>query len=174
LLPRRTRGQTLAYLEFQAKSRAGTRLTNLGIGTKTFLILPPDPVGLTQAVELGKALETVHPAAQLVPVLNMFLGRYAAIQTSPVWRETVEPFLKGRTVLKMPTLDPDIWQLFDDQNLTFHDVSHATEENVMKWFKTGWTTAATLQGEINAWLDELWSQIEAIVSPSSQQGGDNA
>lgn len=164
---------TQSYLEFLGKSRAGARLTQLQIGTTTFLILPADPVGLAQAVELGNALEVVHPGARIVPVINLHLGRYSVAKASPVWRESVGPFLEGRTVLTMAALDADIWRLFEDQRRTFHDVVHADEETVMRWFNTGWTTAATLHGEISSWLDELWTHIEPIVGSSVPTGSSN-
>jgi hypothetical protein len=166
-----------AHLEFLAKTRVGAHLKSLGIRTKTFLVIPSDPVGMQQSIEFGRALQTVQPSAEIVPIVNLFLSDFKFKQGSPshrVWQETVEPFLVGRRLITMPLLDEDVWKEFHDLGKTFHDIATADEAAVKRWLNMGWTTASSMHGEVSVWLGDIWAALEPVLGVTSAKEDNNA
>ncbi len=162
-------------VEYIGKARVDAYLRQHGVHSTIFLMLLPDPAAMAQSVELGRALEVAHPSAEIVVVLNERDGRFRFFPGSAaerVWRETVAPFLFGRQSMHMPALPAGAMPPFETLGFTFTDIINTDETTIAKRLGMSRAIAATLQGDVAAWLEAMWAAIDEVLN--ADQGGSHA
>jgi hypothetical protein len=154
-------------VEYIGKARLDSYLQRRGVRSIILLLLVPEPAAMTQSIELGRALEVAFPSAEIVSVLNERDGRFRFFPGSAadqVWSDSVAPFLFGRTTLRMPALPAGALAPFDMLGFTFTGVINTDEEDIARRLGCSRAIAATLQGDVAAWLDGMWTALDDVLS----------
>jgi hypothetical protein len=129
---------------------------------------------MAQSIELGRAIEVVHPSATIVPVLNQRDGKFRFFPGSladQVWRDKVAPFLFGRQMLHMPALPAGALAPFETIGLTFTEIISTSDVAMGKRLGVSRAIAATLQCDVADWLKSLWPTLDEIL-PLDPGGSD--
>lgn len=161
-------------VEYIGKARLDAYLQQNGAQSIVFLLLLPDPAAMAQSIELGRAIEVVHPSATIVPVLNQRDGKFRFFPGSladQVWRDKVAPFLFGRQTLHMPALPAGALAPFETIGLTFTEIISTGDVAMGKRLGVSRAIAATLQCDVADWLKSLWPALDEIL-PLDPGGSD--
>lgn len=162
-------------VEYTGKARVDNYLMQQGVRSTVFLLLLPDPAAMAQSIELGSALEVAYPSAEIVVVLNERDGKFrffAGSAAERVWRETVAPFTFGRQTLRMPALPAGAMPPFETLGFTFTDIINTDETSIAQRLGMSRAIAATLQGDVAAWLESMWAALDDVMN--DRQGGADA
>lgn len=162
-------------VEYTGKARVDSYLRQHGVRSTVFLLLLPDPAAMAQSIELGRALEVAYPSAEIVPVLNERDGKFRFFPGSmaeSAWRENVAPFAFGRQTLCMPALPAGAMPPFESLGFTFIDIINTDDASIAKRLGMSRAIAATLQGDVAAWLETMWGAIDDVLN--ADQGGSDA
>lgn len=162
-------------VEYTGKARVDSYLRQHGVHSTVFLLLLPDPAAMAQSIELGRALEVAYPSAEIVLVLNERDGKFRFFPGSAaerVWRESVAPFAFGRQTLRIPALPAGAMPPFETLGFTFTDIINTNDTSIAKRLGMSRAIAATLQGDVAAWLETMWAAIDDVLNAG--QGGTDA
>ncbi|MBS0529972.1 MAG: hypothetical protein JSS22_11365 [Proteobacteria bacterium] len=163
-----------ATVEYVGKTRLDAYLRKNGARVVVWLMFVADFAAMGQSATLGKALEVAVPSAEIVPVLNERSGRFkffTGSSSDDVWREAVVPFLGGRRILQMPSAAAGALVPFEQLGLTFIDIINADDTAIAKRLNVSRAIGASLQGDVAAWLEVMWSGLDALVT-ADQRGHD--
>jgi hypothetical protein len=164
-----------ATVEYVGKTRLDAYLRKNGARVVVWLMFVADFAAMGQSAVLGRALEVAVPSAEIVPVLNERSGRFkffTGSSSDDVWREAVVPFLGGRRILQMPPAAAGALVPFEQLGLTFVDIINADDTAIAKRLNVSRAIGASLQGDVAAWLEVMWSGLDALVT--ADQGGHDA
>lgn len=156
-----------AFLSFLAKSRFDGYLAGYGIGPIALVLFTAEVSAMSQSVDLAEILAAVHPGAEIVPVLNQRDGIFTfkpASQAGRIWRERVEPLMAGRRHLVVPAMAAGAWGAFEEHAVTFRSVIEADERALGQRIGESRAVTATLQGDVAAWVDLVWTALTPLVS----------
>ena len=163
------------FVEFMAKSRWDGYLAGQGIRPIALLLFCAEVSAMAQTADLADILMTIHPGAELVPVLNERDGMFAfrgASQVGRLWNERIAPLLAGRRHIVMPAMAAGAWGAFEGHGLTFRAVVEAEEAALGAQIGEGRAVTATLQGDVSAWLDAVWGALAPLLTePGEGEAG---
>ena len=82
------------------------------------------------------------------------------------------PFAFGRQTLRMPALPAGALPPFETLGFTFTDIINTDDTSIAKRLGMSRAIAATLQGDVAAWLETMWAAIDDVLKAG--QGGSDA
>lgn len=165
-----------AFLSFLAKSRFDGFLAGHGVSPIALLLFTAEVAAMGQSADLAEILATIHPGAEIVPVLNERDGPFSfreASQAGRIWRERVERLMAGRRHLVVPAMAAGAWPAFEGHGVTFRGVIEADERALGQRIGEGRAVTATLQGDVADWIDAVWTALAPLVAEAGEtEAGD--
>ena len=156
-----------AFLSFLGKSRFDAYLANYGVSPRALLLFTAEVSAMGQSADLAEILATVHPGAEIVPVLNEHAGPFTfrdASQAGRIWRERITPLVAGRRHLVVPAMAAGAWPAFEEHGLSFREVIEADESVLGRRIGEGRAMTAALQGDVAAWADLVWTALTPLLA----------
>ncbi|WP_332715743.1 hypothetical protein [Pelagibacterium sp. WS-203] len=157
---------TSALLHFVARARFDRHLADKGVKVVALAVTTADNSAMTQTAAMIDDLIQVHPAAEIVPVLNAYGGNFRFTTTSPAHKtfaERIQPAMKGRRHLQLPAVAEGAWPLFESAGMTFIDAVMATDEELMTRLGLSRAMAVAVQADVSDFLGYVWPRLGQIV-----------
>ncbi|MBI2802880.1 MAG: hypothetical protein HYX63_21855 [Gammaproteobacteria bacterium] len=158
-------------MDFIARARVDGFLQARGIRVIAFVLLTPDPAVMEQSADLAAELTNIHPHAEIVVVFNQRDGGFKFYPGSPadkVYRARVEPLIKSRRHLVMPAIAAGAWPVFEAAGMTFLQVAMADENDLVEKLGLSRAMAASLQGDVSAFLAVMWPRLGSLIGFSME------
>jgi hypothetical protein len=154
-----------AFLNFVARGKFDRFLTGLGISPIALILITADPSSMTQSANLVEELQLVHPAAEIVPIVNLRDGRFNFLSGTPahkIYTDRIVPLMKERRRVTLPSIAAGAWPLFEAAGMTFTEAVMADETALVEKLGMSRLMVTALQGDVSEFLAVVWPRLGAI------------
>jgi hypothetical protein len=154
-----------AFLNFVARGKFDRFLTGLGIRPIALILITADPSSMTQSANLVEELQLVHPAAEIVPIVNLRDGRFNFLSGTPahkIYTDRIVPLMKERRRVTLPSIAAGAWPLFEAAGMTFTEAVMADEAALVEKLGMSRLMVTALQGDVSEFLAVVWPRLGAI------------
>jgi len=154
-----------AFLNFVARARFDRFLANHGIHSIAMVLMTADPSAMSQSANLMEELQLVHPAAEIVPVLNLRDGGFKFLAGTPahkIYNDRIVPMLKDRRRVTLPAIAAGAWPLFEAAGMNFTEAVMADEATLIARLGMSRLMVTALQGDVSEFLSVVWPRLGAI------------
>ncbi|WP_156946929.1 hypothetical protein [Afipia birgiae] len=155
-----------AFLNFVARARFDRFLVDQGVRSIAMVLMTADPSAMAQSANLIGELQLVHPAAEIVPVLNLRDGGFKFLAGTPahkIYNDRIAPLLKDRRRVTLPAIAAGAWPLFEAAGMTFTEAVMADEAALIARLGMSRLMVTALQGDVSEFLSVVWPRLGAIV-----------
>jgi hypothetical protein len=154
-----------AFLNFVARGKFDRFLTGLGIQPIALILITADPSSMAQSANLVEELQLVHPAAEIVPIVNLRDGRFNFLSGTPahkIYTDRIVPLMKERRRVTLPAIAAGAWPLFEAAGMTFTEAVMADEAALVEKLGMSRLMVTALQGDVSEFLAVVWPRLGTI------------
>lgn len=147
------------------------------LGAEVFVLTPftCQAESMRRGAKAANAFLDALPGARLVLVENQRDGAIArlhpASDAAEAYRNAIAPLAKNAVKMRMPMIEADSWRPFEAFGLRLVDAVTMPVEEVMKRTGLPRPEATMIRGDVAAWCDGLFSQLNKLIF---FEGGKNA